>query len=712
MSSQHEILCTLGPSSMKEGIICRLDELGVSLFRINLSHTLIEDLENKIRFIQKITRVPICLDSEGAQVRTGNFIKKGFSLKEGMLLTIHRKPVAEDKFNFYPPNIFDQLLPGDLISIDFKAVLVQVIQKNDETMRLRVLNGGSIGKNKAVTVDRPLAMPPLTEKDKGAFKIGLKFGVHHFALSFANRGSDVDEVRKIVGGRAQIISKIECNTALKNLIEIIQNSDAILIDRGDLSREQPIERIPYLQKQIITTAKCLSKKVYVATNLLESMVTESEPTRAEINDVYNTLNDGANGLVLAAETAIGKYPINCVAMIRKVIHVFEQKKQEFGGIFAKSVASLLIPPHGGALVRRLASKEDLAGIQQLKKIRVAEETHLDCEQIAVGSYSPLEGFMTREDLKSVLDTNRLPDGSIWTLPIVLQVADAKEMIQGQQIALTDGEGEIRSLLDVEDIYPFDFHAIANKWFGTTSLTHPGVRKLKEGGDIFVGGKILLVKKRYSEFTPYELTPSQTRFLFEKKGWQKIVGFHSRDIIHRFHEYLQLAALEQTHADGLFISPITGSKEDKNSPPSLILKTYQWMIDRSLYPKGKVVLGSLPTCRRYAGFREVVFTALCQKNMGCSHFIIMRNDTASDPCDMELNQAFDQIGDIGITPIFFDPIGYDQKRNTYAPLHRIDQPQTITNTQMLERLNQGQQLPDWFIRNEIQELIFKEMKTAL
>ena len=189
---------------------------------------------------------------------------------------------------------------------------------------LRVRKGGSVGSNKACNVHRGIDLPAITVKDRKAIEIGREMGVEHFALSFANRPEDVQEMRELIGPAATLISKIESRSGIANLEGIALISDAILIDRGDLSRQVPLEQIPAQQKDIIGRVKAIGRPVFVATNLLESMVHSPVPTLAEINDIYNTLDDGADGLVLAAETAVGKFPVGCVVMVRRVIAEFER----------------------------------------------------------------------------------------------------------------------------------------------------------------------------------------------------------------------------------------------------------------------------------------------------------------------------------------------------------------------------------------------------
>ncbi len=237
---------------------------------------------------------------------------------------LRRVPGDDKNFTLYPPYVTSQLRVGDFISIDFNSVLVQVVATESDFVSMRVLHGGIVGQNKAVTAERPISLPPLTEKDKAALELGCEIGLNHFALSFANRGEDVAELRRIVGEHAFVISKIESRGGLDHLEEIGARSDALLIDRGDLSREVPLELLPQTQKSILQRAKRIGCRVYVATNLLESMVSMPTPTRAEVNDIFNTLTDGADGLVLAAETAIGQFPIQCASMVSKMIRGFER----------------------------------------------------------------------------------------------------------------------------------------------------------------------------------------------------------------------------------------------------------------------------------------------------------------------------------------------------------------------------------------------------
>jgi pyruvate kinase len=317
----HKILVTLGPSSMSEGVVKKCAAHGVYLFRINLSHTPLDAIAPAIAQIRHWTDIPICLDSEGAQLRNQKMIGEDVTFTEGGSVNIHFKPLVGDANNisFAPVGIARQLIVGDEINLDFDHVRLRVTEINAENAIAAVTSGGIVGSNKAADVERDLDFEPLTKKDTEAIKIGLGLGIKNFALSFANAPEDVDKMRELCGPDANIICKIESPESLANLEGIVERADEILIDRGDLSRKVPIEKVPFLQRRIISFARSRKTPVFVATNLLESMVTRKSPTRAEVNDVVSTLLMGADGLVLAAETAIGRYPVETVAMIRNLI---------------------------------------------------------------------------------------------------------------------------------------------------------------------------------------------------------------------------------------------------------------------------------------------------------------------------------------------------------------------------------------------------------
>lgn len=718
IAEKIKLLCTLGPASLNEKTIVRLDEIGVDIFRINLSHTEIERLTTVIKEIKRYTKKPICIDTEGAQVRTGYVENNSIYLEENSIVEIVDEKIIGNslKLSFTPSFVIKDIKPCDLISVDFDSVLLHVIGKNGNSVMAKVVSAGFVGSNKAVTIPRDIKLPAITDKDKKAVRIALKHGISYFALSFANSRQAVEEFRKICGKEKFIISKIESKKGLANVDEICQVSDALLIDRGDLSREEPIDKIPFIQKLIIKKAKSHKVPVYVATNLLESMIKSKKPSRAEANDVINTLLDGAHGLVLAAETAIGSHPINCAVMISRMIKHF----QDIAGGFSleelqRKDSFLLIEPHGGSLVNRLREDDNSAIPRRYKTIFVGINDLLNAEQIAIGTFSPLEGFMNKIQLESVLNSYRLVDGTIWPLPITLQLTKQQvhRLNTGDTVALAyQNTGDIYAFLHIEDIFFYNLDKMSKEIFGIDDISHPGVQVLKKGGNYFIGGKIEVIKRLPSEYKHYELTPQQVRTIFENKGWSRVAAFHTRNVIHRAHEHIQMLALHQYHCDGLFIHPVSGPKKKGDYQPGIILKSYDLMIDK-YYPKGKVVMAAFQNYSRYCGPREAVFTALCRKNFGCSHFIVGRDHTGIGKYYSynAAHKLFEKLGDIGIVPIFFNAVHYCKRCNGYVDKckHSNSSIAIISGTECREILNDKKCPPEWFMRRKISELIIDEMR---
>jgi pyruvate kinase len=319
------ILCTLGPASLKPGVIRGLEQRGVDLFRVNLSHTALGAVEDTIRLVQQHSRVPICLDTEGAQVRCG-VVAPGVTLTAGepVRLTADKVVGTTTELTLRPPSVFRTMQPGAAVSIDFDGALLRVTKVGDGWATAVVTEGGRVKSNRAVSIDPPPALPALTNKDRRALEVGVRCGIEHFALSFAGSAADVALLRTLVPPGSHIMAKIESRAGVANRDEIIQAADATIIDRGDLSREIPLEYVPFYQKAIVRRANRWNTPVYVATNLLESMVTNRRATVAEVNDIANTLLDGVHGLVLAAETAIGIDPLGAVDVVRRSIRAFEQ----------------------------------------------------------------------------------------------------------------------------------------------------------------------------------------------------------------------------------------------------------------------------------------------------------------------------------------------------------------------------------------------------
>lgn len=320
-----KILCTLGPASFDREVIEGLDRLGVDLYRINLSHTLAEDVAGGIELVRRYSDTPICLDCEGPQVRCGP-VEREIVLLEGqhLRLTAEPTPGTEHRLTLWPRSVFDVLRVGSVVSIDFDGALLHVTAVDGDEADALVVRSGQVRSNKAVTVDPAADLPALSSKDLGAIELGHGYGIVHYALSFATRAEDVARLRGLAPPGAHIIAKIESRDGVRLMDPIIEAADSVLIDRGDLSREIPLEYVPYYQKAIIRRANRWNRPVYVATNLLESMVTNRVPTIAEANDIANTLLDGVHGLVLAAETAVGTDPVGAVGMVVRAVRAFER----------------------------------------------------------------------------------------------------------------------------------------------------------------------------------------------------------------------------------------------------------------------------------------------------------------------------------------------------------------------------------------------------
>ena len=312
-----KIFCTLGPSSLNTKFLKIAQSKGVDLVRLNMSHLSIAALKNNLKFIKKFSNLKICIDTEGAQIRTK--IDKNKNLKKGQKISIYKNK----KFHLYPPDIHAKLKKADRLEIGFDGLTLKILKKNKDAILAKCIGSGSLEKNKGVHLsNRKIKLSYLTQKDLEAIKVGKKFNIKNYALSFTNSVNDVIKFSKLLPKEKKIY-KIETSQALNNFKSLKKISNDFLIDRGDLSKEITIEKIPYAQRKIFKTKKT-KNNIYIATNLLESMIEKPFPTRAEANDIYNAIEMGAAGLVLAAETAVGKYPENCLDFLKKIIRQFKK----------------------------------------------------------------------------------------------------------------------------------------------------------------------------------------------------------------------------------------------------------------------------------------------------------------------------------------------------------------------------------------------------
>jgi len=319
-----KLIATLGPSSLNKNVLSKLKN-EVDIFRLNMSHLNLTQLKKNLQFLKKNSIKNICIDTEGAQIRTIFYPKKKFLKKNEIYKLTNDKINLKNTIQLYPEFNFAKIKLNSRVKIGFNGLELKVIKLHQNQLICKVNQPGYLEANKGVHFDDNIFLQPLTNKDKLAIKIAKKFNVKIFALSFANNFKDVKYLKSLITKKDIIISKVETKKGFLNRKSITSLSDAILVDRGDLSRYIEISKIPLAQRLIINDAMKLKKKVYVATNLLETMINSNEPTRAESNDIFSSLESGCSGLVLAAETAIGKYPISCVEFLKKCILVFTKK---------------------------------------------------------------------------------------------------------------------------------------------------------------------------------------------------------------------------------------------------------------------------------------------------------------------------------------------------------------------------------------------------
>jgi len=320
MKKNIKIICTLGPKSLNKKFLS-FSKGKISLLRLNMSHLSLQKLENSIKFIKKYTNIPICIDTEGAQIRTK--VKKEKFYKIGKRVIIND---AKKNINLYPKIIYQQIKAKDILNIGFSNLKLKVIKKQNN-ITCKVISQGMLENNKGVHIEnKKVILNYLTEKDFEAIKIGKKYKINNYALSFTNSVSDIDKFNHLLKGKNKIF-KIETLRAIQNFKEILKNGNNFLIDRGDLSKDVKVENIPIVQRNLFKLKKKYkNKKIFVATNLLESMLKNNYPTRGEANDIFNSLEMGAGGLVLAAETAIGKYPEEAVIFLQQMIGTFKKSK--------------------------------------------------------------------------------------------------------------------------------------------------------------------------------------------------------------------------------------------------------------------------------------------------------------------------------------------------------------------------------------------------
>ena len=382
----------------------------------------------------------------------------------------------------------------------------------------------------------------------------------------------------------------------------------------------------------------------------------------------------------------------------------------------------MIAPHGGKLVNRIVGGSErealLAKAASLPAIELDAWTLSDVEMIAIGGFSPLEGFMGKADYDGVVNKSRLANGLVWSIPVTLAVdaAKAATLKAGSDAALTSN-GKVVAILHVSEIWKADKTHEAKQVLRTDDATHPGVKRLQSVGDTYVGGRISVVNlPPPAKFAEYPSTPTQTRKLFEERGWKRIVGFQTRNPIHRAHEYIQKCALEI--CDGMLLHPVVGETKGDDVPASVRMVSYEVLL-KGYYPKDRVILAINPSAMRYAGPREAIFHALIRKNYGCTHFVVGRDHAGVGKFygTYDAQKLFDEFPpeDIGITPLNFENTFYCNACQSMASSKTCPHAETdrvsLSGTKVRELLVSAQLPPKEVSRPEVAKVLIESMRQS-
>ncbi|MDQ3923603.1 MAG: sulfate adenylyltransferase [Actinomycetota bacterium] len=385
----------------------------------------------------------------------------------------------------------------------------------------------------------------------------------------------------------------------------------------------------------------------------------------------------------------------------------------------------VIAPHGGELVDRRVPEgeraERLQKAQELKKVVLGPRPLSDLEMISTGVFSPLAGFMVREDYESVAETMHLANGLVWSMPITLSVSDdeANGIVEGDEVALVNGEGRVVATMTVADRYAYDKEREAREVYRTDDGNHPGVAALYRQGNTLIGGEVALLDEEPNPrpFPGYYYEPEQLRSLFAEKGWRRVVGFQTRNPVHRAHEHIQKSALETV--DGLLLNPLVGETKADDIPAAVRMRSYEVILDR-YYPRQRAVLAVFPAAMRYAGPREAIFHAVCRKNYGCTHFIVGRDHAGVGDYygTYDAQHIFEEFEpeELGITPLMFEHaffcLSCQGMASTKTCPHDKEQHVFFSGTRVREMLSKGEYPPPEFSRPEVVEVLIEGMRAKV